>query len=315
MARRRKGRPINGVLLVDKPQGVSSNHVVQRVKRLYGAAKAGHTGALDPLATGLLPVCLGEATKFSQFLLDADKEYFVTAILGQRTDTSDADGELIETKPVNADEAQIKQVLPQFLGNIKQVPSMSSALKHNGRPLYYYARQGIEIEREARDITIHRIDWEGLQNNQLSLTVSCSKGTYIRSLIDDIGQLLGCGAHVSVLRRTELAHYKGEQMLTFEQLESTQAQQQESFEQLDNLLLPMDASILHLPDLRLDENQSRDFQMGRQIDFAPNVDEKETTDSEQIYRVYDEQNRFLGTAYINDKHQIQAKRVVVYEAV
>jgi len=307
VARKRKGRLINGVVLIDKPQGVSSNHVVQRVKRIYQAQKAGHTGALDPLATGLLPVCLGEATKFSQFLLYADKSYFVSAKLGERTDTSDADGEVVETNDVNVCEQDIQAALLPFMGNIKQVPSMFSALKHEGKPLYYYARQGITIERPARDICIYSIDWVSLEDNILSLNVSCSKGTYIRSLIDDLGQALGCGAHVTVLRRTKVAHYNAEQMLSFEQLEALQ--NDADFSQLDAVLIPMDTSIVSLPKCELSSHQAQQFSLGMAV--TPLEQHQEA--SGQIVRIYEQSNqRFLGVATVNEIGLLQPKRVVVY---
>lgn len=313
MARKRKGRAISGILLVDKPQEVSSNHVVQRVKRLYKAAKAGHTGALDPLATGLLPVCLGEATKFSQFLLEADKSYFVTAKLGQRTNTSDADGEIVETKPVTANEEDIKLAIEQFKGPINQIPSMFSALKHEGKPLYYYARQGIDIPRPAREITIHSIDWQGLEDDQLSLNVSCSKGTYIRTLIDDLGQVLGCGAHVIVLRRTRVADYEASQMYTFEELDkiagnlSTNDEEETDFSELDSLLIPMDTPILTLPVIELNDHDTGYFQQGR--NWTINNEFK----CEQLVRVYQSSNsHFLGVATIDIENVLKPKRVVVY---
>ncbi|MFT6736289.1 MAG: tRNA pseudouridine55 synthase [Kangiellaceae bacterium] len=329
MARKRKGRLINGILLVDKPQEVSSNHVVQRVKRIYKAAKAGHTGALDPLATGLLPVCLGEATKFSQFLLDADKSYFVTAKLGQRTDTSDADGDIVETRPVNVLEADIKEAIKHFVGPIKQIPSMFSALKHEGKPLYFYARQGITIDRPARDITIYSINWVSLIGDELSLNVTSSKGTYIRTLVDDLGQMLGCGAHVTVLRRTAVAHYKASQMITFDALDalvelSTVKQQisqtkaghvsealSEDFTALDDLLLPMDTPIETLPKVEIGEQDTLYFQQGRDIKIESDVPENK--EAEQVVRVYQiSNNRFLGVANIDNLNTIHPKRVVVY---
>lgn len=313
MARKRKGRLINGILLVDKPQEVSSNHVVQRVKRLFKAAKAGHTGALDPLATGLLPVCLGEATKFSQFLLEADKSYFVTAKLGQRTNTSDADGELVETRPVNVNEADIKKAIEQFRGPIQQVPSMFSALKYEGKPLYFYARQGIDIDRPSREITIHSIEWAGLEGDELSLNVSCSKGTYIRTLIDDLGQVLGCGAHVIVLRRTKVAHYEASQMISFETLDKiindsvVDTEEEQDFSGIDNLLLPMDTPILTLPVVEFDDQDTLYFQQGRSLTVANDYPEN------QLVRAYQlGSKRFLGVAVIDTANVLQPKRVVVY---
>ena len=196
MTRRRpRGRSVNGIVVVDKPLGASSNHVLQQVKRLYGAAKAGHTGSLDPLATGVLPVCLGEATKLSQYLLDSDKSYRTTAKLGIRTTTGDAEGEVVSERPVALTEL-IWSLLARFRGPIEQVPSMYSALKHNGKPLYEYARQGIEIERPARKVNIYRLTLIEFRGDELVLEVDCSKGTYIRTLVEDIGEMLGCGAHV-----------------------------------------------------------------------------------------------------------------------
>ena len=185
---RKKGRDVHGVFLLDKPQGVSSNDIMQKVKRLFKANKAGHTGALDPLATGMLPICLGEATKFSQFLLDSDKRYVVTAKLGERTDTSDAEGQVVQSREVNVAEADILAALSAFRGEILQVPTMFSALKHNGKPLYEYARAGITVEREARPITIFELKFIDYQAPFLTLEVHCSKGTYIRTLVDDLGE-------------------------------------------------------------------------------------------------------------------------------
>lgn len=253
MSRRRrfKGRDVHGILLLDKPTGLTSNDVLQKVKRIYNAAKAGHTGALDPLATGMLPICLGEATKFSQYLLEADKRYEVTAKLGERTNTSDSDGEVVSTRPVNVAVGTLIEALDQFRGPIMQVPSMYSALKHNGRPLYEYAREGIEIEREARPITIFELKLLGFEGDEVKLEVHCSKGTYIRSLVDDLGEVLGCGAHVTQLRRTQVASYPYERMLTLEQLEcifeQAKAESVPPREQLDPLLLPMDTAVASCP--------------------------------------------------------------------
>ncbi len=302
MVRRRKGRRVNGVLLVDKPTGVSSNYVVQKVKRLYQAQKAGHTGALDPLATGLLPICLGEATKFSQFLLESDKQYFVTARLGERTDTSDADGEIIETKTVDVSEQNIKDAIRPFIGNIKQVPSMYSALKHEGRPLYWYARKGINIERQSRDICIHSIEFLERKGDFISMNVACSKGTYIRSLVDDLGQVLACGAHVTVLRRTAVGTFSSDEMFDLAALEELE------FDELDSYLLPMDQTILSLDSIELNQEQSDYFQKGGIIDIR--------LESTKQYRIYNgTSQQFLGVGeYIAKPSEgLKAKRVVVYE--
>lgn len=261
-ARLRKGRAVTGVVLLNKPQGMSSNHALQRVKRLYNAQKAGHTGALDPLATGILPVCLGEATKFSQYLLDADKAYWVEATLGIRTTTSDAEGEVVEEKSVAVDAATVADAIKQFIGEQEQSPSIYSALKHEGRPLYYYARQGIEVPKKTRTITIHSIELLDIQNNKVTLQVSCSKGTYIRTLVDDLGQLLGCGAHVSMLHRNAVADIDEAVMVTLEQLEAIA---QEGYEALDALLHPADLLLGELPEVTVTQAQTRDFLHGQPI--------------------------------------------------
>ena len=215
---RRRGRDVHGVLLLDKPQGASSNDVLQKVKRIYNANRAGHTGALDPLATGMLPICLGEATKFSQYLLDSDKRYRVIAKLGQRTDTSDADGQVVEERPVTFSAEQLDAALESFRGDTMQVPSMYSALKYQGKKLYEYARQGIDVPREARPITVYELLFIRHEGDELELEVHCSKGTYIRTIIDDLGEKLGCGAHVIYLRRLAVSKYPVERMVTLEHL-------------------------------------------------------------------------------------------------
>ncbi|MGL4474305.1 MAG: tRNA pseudouridine(55) synthase TruB, partial [Shewanella sp.] len=251
MARRPKGRFIDGIVLLDKPTGMSSNHALQRVKRMYGAAKAGHTGALDPLATGMLPVCLGEATKFSSHLLDADKRYLVTAKLGVRTDTSDSDGEVVQERPLNFTDEQLQQALEYFRGETMQVPSMFSALKYQGQPLYKYAREGKEVPREARPITVYELNFVSLEGDELTLDIHCSKGTYIRTITDDLGEMLGCGAHVIMLRRTKVADYPYEKMVTLEQLQAlvdnAAEQELEAASLLDPLLLPMDTAVANFP--------------------------------------------------------------------
>ncbi|OZB18300.1 MAG: tRNA pseudouridine(55) synthase TruB [Marinobacter sp. 34-60-7] len=248
MSRRRKGRDVNGILVIDKPQGVTSNGILQQVKRLYGAAKAGHTGALDPLATGVLPLCFGEATKFSQMMLDSDKAYITTAKLGIRTETGDSEGAVVEEKPVQAlTEAQVEAVLEHFRGDIQQVPSMYSALKHQGKPLYEYAREGIVIDRPARPVTIYELKLLAVREQELDLAVTCTKGTYIRSLVEDIGEALGCGAHVSALRRTLASGYTLANARDVKDLEAMR----ERGESLDGLLLPPESALTMFPEHRL----------------------------------------------------------------
>ena len=248
MSRRRKGRDVNGILVIDKPQGVTSNGILQQVKRLYGAAKAGHTGALDPLATRVLPLCFGEATKFSQMMLDSDKAYITTAKLGIRTETGDSEGAVVEEKPVPAlTEAQVEAVLEHFRGDIQQVPSMYSALKHQGKPLYEYAREGIVIDRPARPVTIYELKLLAVREQELDLAVTCTKGTYIRSLVEDIGEALGCGAHVSALRRTLASGYTLANARDVKDLEAMR----ERGESLDGLLLPPESALTMFPEHRL----------------------------------------------------------------
>ena len=301
---RKRGRDIHGVFLLDKPQGMSSNDIMQKVKRIFQANKAGHTGALDPLATGMLPICLGEATKFSQFLLDADKRYLVTAKLGERTDTSDAEGQIVETRDVNVKTPDILTALEQFRGDILQVPTMFSALKYNGKPLYEYARQGITVEREARPITIFELNFIEYNAPYLTLEVHCSKGTYIRTLVDDLGEALGCGAHVTMLCRTAVADYPTEKMLDWNALQALAESQDLSL--LDALLLPMDTAVAKLPALTLNESQTQGIGFGQRIKFD-NLNRLQG----QV-RLFSHENRFLGVAVIDDNNVIRPQRLVVY---
>ena len=296
---RKRGRDIDGVFLLDKPQGMSSNDIMQKVKRVFQANKAGHTGALDPLATGMLPICLGEATKFSQFLLDADKRYVVTAKLGERTDTSDAEGQVVETRPINVETSKILTALEQFRGDILQVPTMFSALKHNGKPLYEYARAGITVEREARPITIFEINFIEHQAPSLTLEVHCSKGTYIRTLVDDLGEVLGCGAHVTVLRRTAVADYPTEKMMTWDALQALAEQGD-----LDQHLLPIDTAVSKLPALKLNAEQSKGIGFGQRVKFA-----NEAKLRGQV-RLFSDKNIFLGVALIDDNNVIRPQRLI-----
>lgn len=251
MAKTKRGRDINAILLLDKPTGWTSNDALQKVKRLYNANKAGHTGSLDPLATGMLPICFGEATKFSRFLLEADKEYLVEAKLGISTNTGDADGEVVATKPVpTLDQATLEKVLEQFRGDIQQIPSMFSAIKYQGKPLYEYARKGIEVERHPRPVTISSLDLLKIEDDVLTLFVHASKGTYIRTLVQDIGEALGCGAHVTALRREMVAGFKRD-MVTMDKLIALS--EQEDATALDERLLPIEIMLENLPELEVSE--------------------------------------------------------------
>ncbi|NVD07445.1 tRNA pseudouridine(55) synthase TruB [Vibrio sp. JPW-9-11-11] len=310
MARRRKGRPINGVVLLDKPTGISSNDALQKVKRIYFAEKAGHTGALDPLATGMLPICLGEATKFSQFLLDSDKRYRVIAKLGERTDTSDSDGQVVETRPVDVSLEKLEACIDKFRGESDQIPSMFSALKYQGKPLYEYARKGIEVPRESRKITVYEIVLHRFEGDEVEMEVHCSKGTYIRTIVDDLGEMLGCGAHVTMLRRTGVAKYPYEKMVTLEQLtellEQAQRDEVAPKELLDPLLLPMDTAVEDLPEVNLNAELTHLVQHGMpvQVFGAPEGTPLRMTSGEE--------KLFIGVAEVNDDGKVAPKRLVVF---
>ena len=282
---------IDGVVLLDKPAGMSSQGAVTAVKRAFNADKAGHTGTLDPMATGLLPICLGEATKYSQDLLDADKAYIAKVQFGSRTDTGDAEGQIVETfdLPNFADEAAIQKaldsVLMQFTGAIQQVPPMYSALKRDGKPLYEYARAGVELERTPREIIIHRIRWTDIEWPQATLEVSCSKGTYIRVLAEDIGAALNCGAHLIGLRRTEVGHLNLEQSFTLESI-------QKSLQESSTYILPVDALLQTLPHLTVDEQQAKRLEMGQRVPLnLPSIEALV-----RIYRATAAPHNFIGTA-------------------
>lgn len=255
----RRWRPVNGVLLFDKPLELSSNMALQKVRRLFQAEKAGHTGTLDPLATGLLPVCFGEATKFTLSLLDADKTYRAWVRLGQTTTTGDAEGEVTSTRPVDVSEEQVVQVLSQFLGEIEQVPPMYSALKHEGKPLYEYIRKGEAVHREPRKVVIHELELEQYAPEALVIRVRCSKGTYIRTLGEDIGEALGCGAHLSGLRRLAIAQFDLAQAYTLPQLEALDS------EARDRCLLPVDSLVQELPSIELDAVQVSRIAQGQRL--------------------------------------------------
>ncbi|MGY0216928.1 tRNA pseudouridine(55) synthase TruB [Endozoicomonadaceae bacterium StTr2] len=306
--RRNRGRDVNGILIVDKLQGASSNDVLQRVKRLFGAAKAGHTGSLDPLATGVLPICLGEGTKFSQYLLDSDKSYRTTARLGIRTETSDAEGEIVSERPVHVTRQDLEQVLEQFRGPIDQIPSMFSALKYKGEPLYKLARQGIEVERPARPIKIYRLDLLDFIVDgdcvEAILEVDCSKGTYIRTLVDDIGEALGCGAHVAQLRRLKAGPYTEQQQYTLEQLE--EIRDNGGHAALDELLLAVDSAVSDWPLVQLGESSTHYMLHGQPIQ----VPQMPTSGQVRIYGEVDGQRCFLGIGEIDDDGRVAPRRLI-----
>lgn len=300
--RKRKGRAIDGVLLLDKDSGGSSNQALQRVKRLYGAAKAGHTGSLDPLATGMLPICLGEATKVSGFLLDADKHYRVVAQLGSRTDTADSDGQVVETADVpTLTQADVEVALRQFTGDIEQVPPMYSALKHQGRRLYDIARSGEEVERAARRVRIFAIELEAMDATSLTMDVRCSKGTYIRTLVEDIAAALGTLAHVIVLRRMGVGPYEKRPMYTLAELEAKL--DAGGHAALDELLLPVDSAVADWPVIRLDPDMSFYVRRGQAV-LVPRAP------TEGRVRLYSDAGEFLGIGEVADDGRIAPKRLL-----
>lgn len=306
MARRRRGRAVSGILLLDKPAGMSSNQALQRVKRLYAAAKAGHTGSLDPLATGVLPLCFGEATKFSQYLLDADKVYETRITLGIGTETGDAEGaEIARADASGITEAGVEDVLESFRGVIEQRPPMHSAIKRDGQPLYKLARAGIEVERPTRTVRISRLERRRLciaQQSHLDIEVACSKGTYIRSLAADIGDALGTGGHVQELRRTAVGPFAIGQCVSLSALQALR--DRDELAAMDALLLPMDRALEHLPLLRLPESSGFYLSQGQpvQVRNAPR---------DGMVRVALESGEFLGVGEILDDGRVAPRRLVV----
>jgi tRNA pseudouridine55 synthase len=310
-SRRRKGRELNGILLLDKPQGDSSNGVLQKVRRLYSAAKAGHTGSLDPLATGMLPICFGEATKFSQYLLDADKKYQVVAKLGEVTTTGDAEGEIIQRAAVAEwTDAQLESAITAFVGDIEQVPPMYSALKHQGQPLYKLARQGIEIERKARPVTIYSLEWKQIDPERIEMLVFCSKGTYIRTLVEDIGKRLGCGAHVEVLRRLKAGPFE-DGMLSMETLLEV-SEQDNCNDVLDSFLLPVNDALRGYPQVGVDSVEAAIFSQGQVVAISGQNEKQFLSGSlVQVWLEKDgEKVQFLGLGELLDGWRVAPKRLM-----
>ena len=310
MARKKRGRPIDGGILLNKSAGMSSNDALQKAKRMLFAQKAGHTGSLDPLATGVLPLCFGEATKFSQYLLNADKRYRSTFRLGMTTDTSDADGETLTEMDARAvTREQVEDALEQFRGEISQIPSMYSALKHNGTPLYKLAREGITVERQPRHVTIYSLqllDFRPGHAAEVDVDVRCSKGTYIRSIAEDLGNVLGCGAHVKALHRSEAGPFKEADSITLDALYEERGEQ--GPEVLDHHLMPMDTPVADLPALILPDDSAHYFRMGNPVmDHgvfrAGDVGDK--------VRVFIESGDFLGMGELTDDGRVAPKRLVV----
>ncbi|MCK4743353.1 MAG: tRNA pseudouridine(55) synthase TruB [Sulfuriflexus sp.] len=304
MGRRRssnRGRDINGVLLLDKPLGMTSNKALQEVKSLLFAKKAGHTGTLDPLATGLLAICFGEATKLSTYIVDSEKHYRATAQLGITTETGDREGDIIEEKPVpKFDKAQLESILTQFTGEIMQIPPMYSALKHEGEPLYKLARQGITVERQPRPITIYSITVLETTDTTFTVDVVCSKGTYIRTLLEDIGVELGCGAHAADLRRTALGPFTEQDMVSMETLRDAEQNDREA---LNNYVKPIENALISLPMVKLSPDAAYYLRQGQ----AVTVPHAPTSGLVQLLA---DETTFIGVGHILDDGQVAPKRLL-----
>jgi len=302
MGRRRvRGRDVSGILLLDKPSGITSNDALQQVKRLYFAKKAGHTGSLDPLASGVLPICMGEATKVSAFLLDADKRYQVRCQLGVRTATADAEGEVLETRPVGVySREQLESVFEEFRGSIEQTPPMYSALKHQGQRLYKLARQGIEVEREPRPVEIYELTLADQGEDWLGISVHCSKGTYVRTLAEDIGERLGCGAHVSALRRTAVGPYGDDKLVGLEALRELK---EKAMPVMDELLLPIETALSQWPDVDLSTDAAFYLQQGQPV-LVPHAP------TSGWVRLYAGNRSFLGMGEVLDDGRVAPRRLM-----
>ena len=295
--RKRKGLPINGMLLLDKPTGCSSNQALQRAKAMLNAQKAGHTGSLDPIATGLLPLCFGETTKISSLFLNADKTYDVCIQLGQTTETGDCEGRVLDQKEVDIDADKIERVLENYRGNFDQTPPMYSALKQNGQPLYKLARKGIVVEREPRPVTVYSLTLLDWQNEFLQLEVSCSRGFYIRTLAEEIGEDLGCGGHVHTLRRTRVGEFSIDHTITLDQLEAIA-----SPEGRQQVLLATDQGLAHLPEIRIPENLARYLKLGQSVKPA-------TTQQVGLVRLYSDSSGFIGLGEVTPDQKLAPKRL------
>jgi tRNA pseudouridine55 synthase len=308
MARRRKGRPVNGILVLDKPTGMSSNAALQTARRIFDAQKAGHTGALDPLASGVLPICFGEATKFSQYLLDADKAYYSLFRFGIRTASGDAEGEELERCDASSlTAAQVDRALPAFRGEITQVPSMYSALKHQGQPLYKLARKGIEVERKSRQVHIHSLQagaFTPAEHPSLAVDVHCSKGTYIRSVAEDLGAALGVGGHVEVLRRTQAGPFNLSQAVTLDDLRAKVSE--DGLESLDEWLLPVETPVMHMQDVHITADLGHYFLQGQPVMVSGLP--------EGMLRVYVQGIGFVGLGECNDDAMLAPRRLFQFSA-
>ena len=306
MGRRARGRDVSGMLALDKPAGMTSSQAVAAAKRLYRARRVGHTGSLDPLATGVLPLCFGAATKLSQFLLSADKRYFTQVQLGVSTDSGDADGKVIEQRPVKKlSRRAVEKALDAFRGEIEQVPSMFSAIKHEGQPLYKLARAGVEVEREPRRVTIYANELIALGDDALTLDIQCSKGTYVRSIAHDLGEALGCGAHVAALRRTQAGPFGEEDLVSFDALEQANTESR-----LDALLLPTWSAVRQWPLLTLADNTAYYMRQGQPVIVPHAPTSGWVRLFEQPPPGADACVRFLGVGEVLDDGRVAPRRML-----
>jgi tRNA pseudouridine55 synthase len=294
-------RDVDGILILDKACGPSSNQALQQVRRLYAARKAGHCGSLDPLASGVLPICLGEATKFSSYLLGANKSYRADCRLGQVTDTGDAEGEIIDTAPVDVDRERIERELQHFVGVIEQVPPMYSALKHEGRRLYQLAREGKQVDRPPRRVEIFELRLLALEGEVMRIEVSCSTGTYIRTLAEDIGSRLGCGAHITALRRTSVDLFDEDDALSFELLQDLEERQ--GMTAIDARLLPVSVALERFPEIVLDNEDSAAIRHGRRLRPGQGT-------PPGLYRLSSPMDGFIGLGEVTENRELQAKRLM-----
>jgi len=303
-----KKRNIHGLLLLDKPQGLSSNNVLQKVKVIFNAKKAGYIGTLDPLATGMLPICFGECTKFSYYLTESDKRYHVIAKLGEKTSTSDSDGIIIKKRPISFTSLHLYSSIKELIGLIEQVPPMYSAIKYNGIPLYKYARQGLNITRNIKKVMIYDIYSIDHKENLIEFKIFCSKGTYIRTLVDDLGEKLGCGAHVIFLRRLQVASYLYTQLVRisdlYQLLNKKNIDNADYFKNIDNLLMPIDSPVSFLPKIYLSPKKAYSFKLGQTVNFCSHI-------KKSLVRVSEEENKkFIGLGKINTEELLIPYRLV-----
>ena len=305
MGRNRKGRDLSGVVVLDKPRDMTSSDAVQHVKSSFNARKVGHTGSLDPLATGVLPLCFGEATKFSRFLLTADKKYWVKLKLGIRTASGDADGDVVEERSTDGvTQDRIQHALESFRGEIDQIPSMYSAIKYRGKPLYKYARQGVEIERESRRINVYSIELSTFSGSEMTLRVHCSKGTYVRTIVDDLGEQLGCGAHVVELRRLMAGPFKESDMVTFEEIETARVDGS-----LDELLAPISSAVSQWPAVRLSATSAYYIRQGQPV-LVPHAPSEGWV---QLRESCSNDEWFLGMGEIMEDGRVAPRRLILGE--